>query len=87
MNNSRKHIVHISLRKNKQARHLHVLHHGGPLCIEFGAVWTLEHMHLLIGQVSVKMHIEQGLLGKNGLAHHALVDHPGDQTERQREKT
>lgn len=56
--------------------HLDVLHHGSFLGVELGAVGTLEHVNLLLGQVSVKVHVKQGLLGKDRVAHHTLVDHP-----------
>lgn len=54
---------------------LDVFHHGPFLCIKFSAVWTFEHMHLLFGQVSVKMHVEQRFLGEDCVTHDTLVDH------------
>lgn len=53
-----------------------MFHHGAFLGVEFGAIGTLEHVHLLFCQVSVKMHVEQRLLGKHSVAHDTLVDHP-----------
>lgn len=58
--------------------HLDVLHHGSFLGVELGAVGTLEDVHFLLGQVRVKVHVKQGLLGKNCIAHHTLVDHPAE---------
>jgi len=51
-----------------------VVHKGAPLGVQLGALGTLEHMHRLVGQVGVKVHIEQGLLGKHCVTHHTLVD-------------
>lgn len=56
---------------------LDVVQHGRPLSIELGALWALKHMHLLLGQMGVKVDIEQGLLGKDCVAHHTLVNHLG----------
>lgn len=58
-----------------QETNLNVFHHGAFLSIQLGAVGTLEHMHFLLGQVSVKVHVQQGLLGENCVAHYTLVDH------------
>ena len=55
---------------------LDMFHHGPLLSIQFGAIRTFEHMNFLLGQVSVKMHIQQWFLGKDCVTHHTLVDHP-----------
>lgn len=61
---------------------------GIPLRKQLGALGALKHVHLLIGQMSVKVGVQQGLVCKNRVAHDALIDQPvkeeslGQDTER-----
>ena len=59
-----------------------MLHHGTLLGVEFGAVRALKHMDFLLGQVSIKVHVEQGLLSEDCVTHHTLVDHSAKRRNR-----
>lgn len=50
-----------------------MLQEGRPLCKQLVAIWTFKHVDLLRHQMSVKMDVEQGFLGKNGPAHHTFI--------------
>lgn len=61
---------------------------GIPLRKQLGAFRALEHMHLLVGQMSVEVDVKQGLVGEDGVTHDALIDRPantqkGQTTEKQ----